>query len=76
MLSFSIAVNVGVVVPPVNVAARVSVPPAPLSVSIEPKVAKLPALPPNEPSKKSEPVLLAKLLTPVVSDQIQIFVTC
>ena len=67
---FSIAVNVGVVVAPVNVAVRVSVPVAPLSVSAEPKVAKLPPEPPKEPSNESLPELPVNVFALVVSGQV------
>jgi hypothetical protein len=59
-----------VVVPPVNVAVRVSVPPAPLSTSAEPKVAKLPPAPPSEPSKVSAPAPPVKGFALAVSGQV------
>ena len=64
----SMDVNVGVIVPAVNEAVRVSVPLPPASVSAEPKVAKAPVVPPNVPSKESVPPPPVKLLIPVVSD--------
>ena len=64
----SIVANVGVIVPPVNEAVRVSMPAPPVSVSEEFSVAKVPAVPPNEPSKVSVPPPPVKLLIPVVSD--------
>ena len=70
IVRFSIDVNVGVVVPPINVAVRVSVPPAPLSMSVEPKVCRLPPVPPNEPSKESAPAPPVLASAPVVSGQV------
>ena len=64
----SIVANVGVIVPAVNEAVRASVPAPPVSVSEEFSVAKVPAVPPNEPSKESVPPPPVKLLIPVVRD--------
>jgi hypothetical protein len=62
----SMDVNVGVIVPAVNEAVRVSVPFPPASVSAEFSVAKAPVVPPNEPSKESVPPPPVKVLIPVV----------
>ncbi len=65
IVRFSIAVNVGVIVPPVNEAVRVSVPPAPLSVSEEPRVC---AAETREPSNESAPAVPVNVFALVVSD--------
>ena len=67
IVRFSIAVNVGVIVPPVNVAVRVSVPPAPLSTSEEPRVC---AAETKEPSNESAPAVPVKGFALVVSGQV------
>ena len=65
IVRFSIAVNVGVIVPPVNVAVRVSVPPAPLSASADPRVCTAEI---REPSNESAPAVPVNVFALVVSD--------
>ena len=66
---FSTEVNVGVVVPPVKVAVKVSVPSPPFNTSVEFKVARLPPEPPKEPSKVSFPAEPVNVFALVVSVQ-------
>jgi hypothetical protein len=71
IVSFSTEVIVGVVVPPVNVAVKVSVPEPALNTSVEFKVARFPPEPPKEPSNESLPAVPEKVFALVVSVNIR-----